>query len=289
MESLTVKNAIWLVDCKHETNKLVLQKVVRFVKTYQSDLTIVFDQRLRAIEKKYWFNFAESEALEKEWHNSVEKSKNNIVKLLAKSNIDYQTKCLDKGNYRELFKILNEDSLLILQDETTEQRHPIFQQLASIPCHVYIAKKDKWNEQPKVMGAIDPLHENARPFDLDHLIVNHVRALAKHLEAQWYLGHASYVQAAFLKYKKEFDKVHHDGVNAFVDSIGVNRRRVVFLNGLPEDAINKWVKTNEVDITVMGIVARNNWISHLVGSTTVALLQNPPSDMLLIKSMAEDE
>lgn len=289
MEPLMIKKAVWLVDCKHVTNKYMLQKIVYLTKTYQCELIVVFDQRLRALEKKYWFNFAESSALEQEWQAAVEQNNKALIQQLDKSKVKYKTQSLDKGNYQELFKLLTDNSVLILQNEEIAQRHAIFQQLASIPCHVFIATASKWQETPYILGAIDPLHENARPLDLDHKIVSHVRLLAAGSKAKWQLGHVNYVQAAFLRYKKEFEKVHHDGVYAFVDSIDVNRRRVVFLNGLPEEAIYKWVKNNHVDITVMGIVARNKWLSHLIGSTTIALLQDLPSDVLLIKSLAEDE
>jgi nucleotide-binding universal stress UspA family protein len=77
--------------------------------------------------------------------------------------------------------------------------------------------------------------------------------------------------------------MHHEGLNIFAEKNRLPDEQCVLLEGIPEDALSSYVNKHHVDIIVIGLVARNKLEQFWVGSTTSALLCDPPCDMLLIK------
>ncbi|MCC2607497.1 universal stress protein [Planctobacterium marinum] len=284
--SLTA-NIIWLVDGKHTIHPAVEDKVVKLAKLHHATISIVFDNRLRARERHYWFMFDKSEQAEQTWIKEQEEKQQRIRERMKQENLAFNFIVLDKPNYMETIEACTQgkkDNLLLIQDEQITERHPIFQDLANLQCHVLVMQPKAWNSQTRLIGAVDPLHENSRPDDLDFIISKKTRNLAKLLKSEWVIAHACHVPASFIQYKHKISTLHRQGLDDFMERIGATPKHAVLLNGLPEKALTDWVNKQDSDILVIGNVTRNMLLSHLVGSTTMALLNNPPCDMLLIKS-----
>lgn len=278
---------VWLIDGRREISDVVVKKIIKIVAAYSAKLSIVYDNRLRAKERNYWFDDKVFETISNDWV-AAQQHKINVVKsLLTDAKVNHR---IDVVEHTEFEKTLTncfkqaKNNVLVLQNEALGSRHPIFQALASLPCSILLLRDSRWRKELKFLGAVDPLHENSRPMDLDLKIVEQTKKLAQVFNANWFIGHACYVQPSFLQYKKKFEDIHREGLQEFLDQVKIPRLHGVLLKGMPEDAITDWMVEQKADLLVMGIVARNKLISHLVGSTTMPLLNNPPSDMLLVKS-----
>lgn len=277
---------IWLIDGRHELDKNVLNKIIVLKSMLSCRIDIVYDKRLRALERGFWHIDSSKKKLDDEWTIMAEKRIGAITKTLTRLNIEHSISLVSNTDYR---KVLiesfaeQENSLLIIQDESLSSRHSVFQELSTLSTSTLILKKNKWSDTPTFLCAVDPLHENARPHDLDEKIVEVTKTLAKHSRANWFLAHSCYLNASFLKYKRQFESIHREKLSEFAHSVGVSEGKTVLLSGQPEHSLPKWVNNRRCDVLIMGIVARNKLMSHLVGSTTFPILNNPPCDLLLVK------
>lgn len=285
---VNINGLFWLIDCKQKVEPVVLKKVIKLAQAYKGKLTIIFDTRYRSAERSYWFLEKELKNISEEWIKSVAMQKGFVIDRLTSSNVPFEQVEIDSGNYNEVLNRLDDSSLLIIQDVSSALRHPIYQEFTRLPGHICVLSNRKWQEKALIIGAIDPLHENSRPFDLDHKIVEHTSMLADAVSAQWHLVHSTFLQPQFLQYKKQINDIHQEGVYRFLGEVNVAKKKVNLLHGLPEQAIARHIQQNKVDLCIMGIVARNKWLAHLIGSTTIALLQEPPCDMLFLKSHSDD-
>lgn len=288
--SLTA-NIIWLIDGKHSIHAAVVEKVIKLAKLQQANVQVIFDNRLRARERHYWFVFDKSEQAEQAWISEQKEKQQSIQEHLQQVNLNFTFTVLDKPNYMEAIEACSQgkkENLLVIQDEPLTDRHPIFQDLANLQCHVLLMQPRAWNSNVKLIGAVDPLHENSRPDDLDFIISKKTRNLAKLLKSEWVIAHACHVPASFIQYKSKISTLHRQGLDDFMERIGATPKHAVLLNGLPEKALADWISKQDTDILVIGNVTRNLFLSHLVGSTTMALLNKPPCDMLLIKSHSQE-
>ncbi len=279
---------IWLIDGRREVHDVVIQKVIRLASVYQTPTTLIVDRRLRASERSYWKIFENYEALNSAWSEQQAQRLAEVEAALDAASIDFSTVTLDSAKYLDAVEAAlkpGSENILILQDEKAMARHPIFQELVNLPCAAFILTPKPWQREMKIMGAIDPLHENARPLDLDFKIVKKTRSLANHLRAaKWHIANACYLPPSCVEYKAKLLEIHTEAVTEYIRQVDVPIEHFLVLKGLPEDAIESWFQKHNADLLVIGLVARNKLMSHLVGSTTIALLNDPPADMLLVKS-----
>lgn len=76
---------------------------------------------------------------------------------------------------------------------------------------------------------------------------------------------------------------HVKAFHAFVDRHQIPNDRCHRLVGLPAQCISDLVERHKVDMVVVGNIYRNAWERMLLGSTTEALAQDLPCDLLVVK------
>jgi nucleotide-binding universal stress UspA family protein len=133
------------------------------------------------------------------------------------------------------------------------------------------------------LAAVDPLHEHARPDELDDNIVSLTKVWATSLKSSWVIVHCCYIASVLTQYKSKLITMHREGFSAFAKRNRLHNEQCVLLEGIPEDALSSYVEKHHVGILVIGLVARNTLEQFWVDSTTSALLCSPPCDLLLIK------
>ncbi len=275
------------MDGKQKCHKTVIDKVILLTSIYDCSLKLVYDRRFRTQERHYWLSDEKHNQMQNAWNETHEKHLAEINKALAAARVSYDLTMIEKADFSRVVSDMfddNSDNILLLQNEKAGLRHPIFQELSALPFSVFLLTEQKWAKIPNIIGAVDPLHENSRPFDIDGKIVNQIKKLAKKLSANWTIAHACFIQPMFLGYKAQFEDIHREGLYRFTNALGIKKENTALLKGMPEEALANWIKNNKGDLLVLGIIARNKLMAHLVGSTTIALLYEPPCDMLLLKS-----
>lgn len=282
---------IWLIDGRHEIKEKVTQKIIDLAKVHEASVSVIYDRRLRLTERSYWFTLEKFESVNKEWTDKQDKRLAHVQQALCTAGVESSISTIEMANFLEIIHTTirpTAENYLLLQNEKVMVQHPVFQELSSLPCHVYLLGEQPWQATPIIIGAVDPLHENARPQDLDLLITRQVQSLAKKFKSSWYITHACFIPPSFLQYKSKFIDIHRQGLNEFARRTGISEKHTILLQGIPERVIADWITKHSSDLLVIGSVARNKLLSHLIGSTTIALLESPPSDMLLLKSQSKN-
>ncbi|BDX07082.1 universal stress protein [Planctobacterium marinum] len=289
MTEQLIKSITWLVDGRHDVHPAVTDKVLTLAKLQQAKINLIFDNRLRARERHYWFLFEQSEQVESDWRQQQQLKQQALKDALEESQISYNFEIVENANYLDSVKKYQKtikNSLVVIQDQAPGDRHPVFQDLANINSHILLLTPKPWSKNMSLLGAVDPLHEHSRPEDMDFVISRKTQHLAKLFKCEWFIGHACHIPASFVQYKHKISTLHRQGLDDFMARIGVTSKHGILLSGLPERALPEWIAKQKTDILLLGNVTRNALFSHLVGSTTAALLSKPPCDMLLVKSQA---
>lgn len=286
MVATTNTEYIWLIDGRNDVSMQTIDKVARL--NIDQAVTILFDKRQKEKERSFWLSTEKKTELDRIWDEldaSLNAKIDKIKSRLNKAKIKFDFELLASTDYKSAIEqhANNKDNCtLILQLDKPEVRHPIFQMLAHLDVNTLVLTQNEWPKRINILGCVDPLHEHARPEALDDHIVELSKKLGSELQANWTIGHAFFTPPMFLNYRRQFEEIHLEGLLDFGNKHGLKKQNMALLRGLPEHAIPNWIEQNEGNLLVLGIVARNNLVARLIGSTTIALLRNPPADLLLI-------
>ncbi len=279
-----MKTLLWLVDTRHPIPDASIEKLAYLSRTFGVELEIMLDKRVRSFERSYWLQFSGGKELVSNYRASQNQLGSYLARTLEDRDIAFKIEEIEDSSYfSRLKEKLNAESLLVIDDQPRAQRHPVFQQFSKLSASVLLLTPQAWHDPITIASAVDPLHEHARPTQLDHHIVSVTSAWRKPLQASLFLVHCCFTPPVFLEHRKTIMGIHRDGLNEFARKSNIPDEETVMLEGIPEHALPRWVKTHEIDILALGIVARSRLESFWVGSTTTALLDEPPCDMLLIK------
>lgn len=150
----------------------------------------------------------------------------------------------------------------------------------------------------QVAAAVDPLHRNDKPAELDSNIIDYAKTLAAAFDGNLEVVHTFDATAAIAassgviptatilpgdEIREEVREQHESRLFELTDAHGIPRDHVHNVEGdsrvrLPEFAIDK-----EVDLMVVGAVSRNRIKRWLIGSTAEKILDKLPCDLLILK------
>lgn len=140
-----------------------------------------------------------------------------------------------------------------------------------------------WLETPKMIAAIDPVHEQDRGQYADKQIVKQALTLRHALQAELSIVHSCYVPAYLLKYKASINATHQEEFDNFIADNKLLNYNHRLLQGSPDTTLPQHVKNQHANILLVGSVARGYLARKLIGSTTEHLLDHPPCDLVLIR------
>jgi universal stress protein E len=168
--------------------------------------------------------------------------------------------------------------------------HGDWQLVLTCPVPVLVVRSDGAAAYRKIVAAIDPFHEHAKPLDLDAEILRQAVA------AQQLTGAAMTVRYCYTPLTYFGADL---GTLPPVDPRLEERRRealrdVVVAGGLPAGAarldvgpahavLEDLIDTHEADLVVMGAVARGRLKELLIGSTAERVLEHGGADVLVVK------
>lgn len=183
-----------------------------------------------------------------------------------------------RGNARYVFKETRYHSALARALFTNTDWHLI----RSCPAPLWLVHPDRGFNQPKVLAAVDPLHENDKPAELD------VRLLSEALEIADVFGGAVHVAHAFNPYLEPGDperveQRHAEALDKLVNALQVPSERTHLHAGNPIDLLPNVSNKIGADLVVMGAVARSRLENAIVGSTAENVLDRLGCDVLVVK------
>lgn len=277
---------IWFIDSRFFYQTKSLDKMVHLILPNQKTLKIIIDASAQLKGRGYWHLFAEKEILSDEIMAKIELKKAQLVKFFAMNAIDVEVSINKSTDYLSVLnaEIANDpQSLVVIEDNAVAQRHSIFQRLTAINAPLLLLSKQAWHQPLSIVAAVDPLHEHARSGALDANIVALAERWAKPLKASWMVAHCYYVTSVLSQYKSKVLSQHKQGLMDFAKKHRIATNQCVLLEGVPEEVLATYINKNSCQILVMGLVTRNKLEQLWVGSTTTALLNELPCDLLLLK------
>lgn len=172
-----------------------------------------------------------------------------------------------------------------------------WQLMRHCPFPLWLVHHAEWRGR-NLCTAVDPLHKDDKPATLDHHLIDTSQALSSALglhadvvhchaplprtllnNAELLATYQQFVADDAQQHSKTFDELIHQHAIA-PDSAHL-------LEGAPENMLPRFVRKHEIDLLVMGAIARGRLDTILIGHTAERLLESVDCDLLVIKLPAE--
>jgi universal stress protein E len=164
-------------------------------------------------------------------------------------------------------------------------------------CPVYLVKPKKLSENPVLLAAVDPMHSHDKAAMLDQAIVDQALTISNATQGEVHLLH-TYQRIAgignadthtFKPVKIPIDDLdmkisaeHREQLDALANANHIDSEHVHQLPGRTKEILPTFVRAHNVDIVVMGAVARWGLKRMAIGSTAERVLDHLPCDVLVI-------
>jgi universal stress protein E len=154
--------------------------------------------------------------------------------------------------------------------------------IRSCPSPLWLVRSDYEFSSPRVLAAVDPLHEHDKPASLD------VRILAEAFEIGDALGGEVHIAHAFNPYldPDDPDRIEQQHVEALAKLAGqlqVPEERTHMHAGNPTDLLPKISADMGANLVIMGAISRSRLENAIVGSTAEKVLDRLGCDVLVLK------
>lgn len=166
------------------------------------------------------------------------------------------------------------------------------------PSALLLAKPTAWASPPTVVAAIDPEHVNDKPALLDHHILEWGATMAGASAGTLHVAHA-YIpliiattaatgappmgSAVTPELIKEEEGTKRKKLVALTQAYRLDRSNIHLSFGTATEVLPRFAQELNVDVMVMGAVARSALRRLLVGHTAERVLERLPCDALIIK------
>lgn len=232
--------------------------------------------------------------------------KNLIQDKLNDSNFKAKPTLIFKNDKRLTVSIIKtvieEKSDLLIKSADGEHNLKGFESLdmglmRKCPCPVWICRKDM-GAQPNILMAVDPFADTKEGQDLNIKVLETGQSMASALnskaivmscwdfECEHMLRHSGYLKVSSEKLDELLKKAENDHKNALNDLLAkthIKDNTVVIEKGAAHEIIPEFVDDNDIDILVMGTVARTGIPGFIIGNTAENILQKVSSGMLALK------
>lgn len=167
------------------------------------------------------------------------------------------------------------------------------------PCALYLVKPAEVGENPVIVAAVDPTHDDDKPADLDQIIVDAALRLAEKTRGDVHLLHTyqrltgigSAATRTFKPITIPMDKIdqriradHREKLDALASANGIPADNVHQLPGRTRELLPTFARTKGADLVVMGALARWGLKRAIIGSTAERVLDLLPCDILIVRA-----
>lgn len=171
--------------------------------------------------------------------------------------------------------------------------------MRSCPYPLWLVKPRQMQEHPVIVAAVDPTHSHDKSAVLDQLIVVRANQIGDQSSGEVHLLHTyqrliGIGSAATRTFKpielpiEELDRKtkeeHRQKLDALASANNIDRDHTHQLPGSTRDILPTFVRANNVDVVVMGALARWSLKRAIIGSTAERVMDHLPCDILLVKN-----
>jgi len=223
--------------------------------------------------------------------NDKKKLLDKMAKPYLEQGIDVTTKVAwDRPLYEGIVRqALHSDARFVIKDThyhsalsralfTNTDWHLI----RSCPSPLWLVQPERSFTQPKILAAVDPLHEHDKPASLD------MRILSEAFEIGDALGGEVHIAHAFNPYldPEDPDRIqqrHAEALEELAGELQVPEERTHMHAGNPMDLLPKISGDMGADLVIMGAISRSRLENAIVGSTAENVLDHLGCDVLVLK------
>lgn len=168
-----------------------------------------------------------------------------------------------------------------------------WQLIRHCPIPLWLTRHSNWQAQ-NICAALDPVHASDKPAHLDHLLIEATQQLGQYFAAPPYYLH-SYAPLPkglvfdpdllndYDAYVLRTKQKHQDVFEKLLAEYAVPVAQQHILEGFAEDTIPEFVQEQDIDLLVMGAIARGNLESAVIGHTADRVLQHVECDLLVVR------
>jgi universal stress protein E len=151
----------------------------------------------------------------------------------------------------------------------------------------------------RLLGAVDPVHQDDKPAALDHEILDTIEFLKERLRGSALVVHAfdALYQASVgmgvgegaidapiaVELIQELRNERQYALEEIAAEHGISAENVALVDGSPADILPVLASARETDVIVMGAIARGPAFNFFIGSTAERVLDRLPCDALIVK------
>lgn len=164
------------------------------------------------------------------------------------------------------------------------------------PALLWLAKPRAIPVKPRFIAAVDPLHERAKPTELDDRILVAAKQLCYGLNGELHVFHAFDVTPALLapmesmatplairEITEAMRARHTEAVHKLADAHAIRRECVHMDEGSTRERVVALAEELQASVVVMGAVSRRGLKRLFVGNTAEEVLDKLPCDLLIVK------
>lgn len=154
------------------------------------------------------------------------------------------------------------------------------------PAPLWLVKPRPIAQPPKLVAAIDPLHEHDKPAQLDDRIFAFADTLAKGTGGRLDVVHAFAPPIAVdlpMDVIEQIGDQHRAAMGEFLSKHKVADDHAHLLEGPPVECLVDFTTDERSDFIVMGAVSRQGIDRLFIGSTANAVLDRLPCDVVIVK------
>ena len=170
--------------------------------------------------------------------------------------------------------------------------------IRTCPAPLWLVKPHEIADNPIFVAAIDPLNQHDKPAALDDEILVLSKMLAESSGGELHAFHsydpriavATATANAYIPVSLPFDEIekqmheqHEKRFTEVTEFHGLDDNHAHLVAGLTHEELPEMAEKMNVDVIVMGAVARNHWKRLFIGATAERTLEHVPCDLLIIK------
>ncbi|ACO79982.1 universal stress protein family [Azotobacter vinelandii CA] len=168
-----------------------------------------------------------------------------------------------------------------------------WQLLRHCPVPLWLAHHGQWQGR-RLCAALDPLHDADKPAQLDQRLIATARELGERLrmDAHYLHCHAplprslvfdAELVATYDAYVERGNRQHRQAFERLLAPYAIPASHRHLEQGYPEEVIPRFVRDRQIDLLLMGAIARGHLDNALIGNTAERVLEALECDLLILK------
>lgn len=300
------KNILLVIGHKTE-DTTTLEQALDLCKRNQARLTVVDIAENLSREAELWLT---PEVLSELRSHELEVRQNHLkhfVEPIRQAGIQVKTNVLAGTPFLLIIQEVlryNHDLVIMTADGSGGLKVRLFGStsmhlMRKCPCPVWVVKPGHSGRYQRILAAVDPASFDKQKSTLDIKILDLATSLARRQQAELHLVHAwflpgelSLVSGRSQIQKSDVDKFlriaennHRDELNRLLVNYNLQELtyKIHLIKGVPKDVIPSVAEENNVDLIVMGTVARTGVTGFFIGNTAENVLNQVNCSVLTVK------